>query len=58
MQVKVEKYKGEKELQQGLAKMLSAGWTLQTQATRKQAYSLMTGVFTKKQVHTVTFVKP
>jgi hypothetical protein len=57
MQVKVEKYKGEKELEKGLARMLSAGWKVQDQSTRKQAYSLTTGVFTKKQIHTVTFVK-
>jgi hypothetical protein len=58
MQVKVEKYKGEKALEQGIAKMLVPGWQIQNQAQRKQAYSLATGVFTKKQIHTVTYVKP
>jgi hypothetical protein len=57
MQVKVEKYKGEKALEAGLNSMLAAGWKIQTQSSRKQAYSLATGVFTKKQIHTVTFVK-
>lgn len=56
-EVKVMKFKGEKELERGIEKMLADGWQLQNQASRKQAYSLMTGVFTKKQIHTVTFVK-
>jgi hypothetical protein len=58
MQVKVEKYKGEKALEEGMQKMLAAGWQLQNQAQRKQAYSLATGVFTRKQIHTVTYTKP
>lgn len=58
MQVKVENYKGENELEKGLVKMLTAGWDVQNQSTRKQACSLATGVFTKKQIHTVTFARP
>lgn len=57
MQVKVEKYKGDAALERGLGAMLAAGWSVQTQATRKQAYSALTGVFTNKQIHTVTFTK-
>jgi hypothetical protein len=57
MSVKVEKYKGEADLESGLQKMLAQGWQLQNQSTRKQAYSLTTGLFTKKQIHTVTYTK-
>ncbi len=57
MPVKVEKYKGEQELEQGITKMLAQGWTIQNQSSRKQAYSLLTGIFTKTQLHTVTYVK-
>jgi hypothetical protein len=57
MQVKVEKYKGERELEKGLAKMMDKGWAVQTQASRKRAFRLATGLFTRQQIHTVTFVK-
>ena len=34
MQVKVEKYKGEKALEAGLQQMLAAGWKVQTQSSQ------------------------
>jgi hypothetical protein len=58
MDVKVEKYKGERELERGIEKMLKKGWTVQNQDSRKAMYSMATGIFTRKQIHTVTFVKP
>ena len=57
MTVKVERYKGDKELERGIQKMLAKGWTVSNQASRKATYSLMTGLLTRKQIHTVTFVK-
>jgi hypothetical protein len=41
-----------------MAKMLADGWEVQNQATRKQVWRWTTGVLTKQQVHTVTYVKP
>jgi hypothetical protein len=58
MSVKVEKYKGERALEHGIEKMTGKGWTVQNQNSRKAMYSLATGVFTRKQIHTVTFTKP
>ena len=43
MKAKVEKYKGEKALEEGMQQMLAAGWQIQNQAQRKQAYSLCDG---------------
>ncbi len=56
-QVRVEKYKGEKEMQKGIQKMLAQGWTVDQSSSRKAMYSLATGIFTRKQIHTVTFVR-
>lgn len=58
MKVKVQKYKGERALAKGIESMTKDGWTLQNQSSRKAMYSPLTGVFTSKQVHTVTFGKP
>lgn len=57
MAVKVRKYKGERNLQRGLRKMTAQGWRVENQATRKAAFSFLTGFFTRKQIHTVTFVR-
>jgi hypothetical protein len=53
----VKRYNGDRALERGLQRMKAQGWTPQNVNTRKAAYSLMTGIFTRKQVHTVTFVK-
>lgn len=55
--VKVCKYKGDRALQRGLQKMGGKGWTVQNQSSRKAMYSLLGGLFTRKQIHTVTFVR-
>lgn len=53
----VKKYKGESALQRGLNDMAKNGYVVDQQASRKAMYSLATGVFTRKQIHTVTFRK-
>jgi hypothetical protein len=53
----VKKYKGEKELEQGLTLMATLGYVTQNQASRKAMYSAAAGILTRKQIHTVTFVK-
>ncbi len=55
--VLVKRYKGDNAAQRGIEKMLNAGWEIEGQSGRKQAWSPVTGVFTRKQVHTITFVK-
>lgn len=57
MKVKVRKFKGEQQLARGIERMAKTGWTVQGQSSRKKVYSLTTGIFTRKQIHTVTFVK-
>ncbi len=54
---RVETYKGEKELQRGLQTMRNEGWTVDEQASRKALYSLAAAVFTRKQIHTVTYTR-
>ena len=44
-------------LEETFEKMLKQGWQLQNQDSRKALYSLTTGIFTRKQIHTITFVK-
>jgi hypothetical protein len=53
--VKVVKYKGERKLERGLAKMQAEGWTVQSRSTRKAWWSWLAGIFTRKQIHTITY---
>ena len=55
--VQVKVYKGERRLKKGLVKMAAAGFVVQDRTSRKQLYSWTTGIFTRKQKHTVTFFK-
>lgn len=57
MSVKVQKFKGDRAAAKGIEKMAAKGWTVQNQSTRKAAFSLLAGIFTRKQIHTVTFTK-
>lgn len=57
MRVKVKRYNGERRLQRGLEKMIADGWWVQDQQSRKRVWRLLTGFFTRQQVHTVTFAK-
>lgn len=65
-QVKVITYKGDKDAEHGIEKMLNQGWEIQDSDTRKQWASMHHGasllvpglaLLTKKQKHTVTFVR-
>jgi hypothetical protein len=56
-QVQIKRYKGENAFRRDAEKMYAAGWTIVGQSSRKQMYSLMTGVFTRKQISTVTWTK-
>jgi hypothetical protein len=58
MEVKVEEFRGDRNLARGVERMTNLGWTVEDQTSRKALYSLMTGLFTRKQIYTVTFVKP
>lgn len=57
MDVKVKKYKGEKALERGIREMSAKGWSVQSQTSRKRVWRPSTGLFTRQQIHTVTFVK-
>jgi hypothetical protein len=58
MEVKVEEFRGDRNLARGVERMTNLGWTVEDQTSRKALYSLMMGLFTRKQIYTVTFVKP
>jgi hypothetical protein len=49
--------KGNRAAERKIAFMLGKGYELQGQGSRKVAWSPVTGVFTSKQKHTLTFVK-
>ena len=51
----VKKFKGDRALERGLNDMAKQGYVVDQQASRKALYSAATGVFTRKQIHTVTF---
>lgn len=55
MAITVRRYKGERRLARGLSAMQAEGWSVESHNTRKAWWSWVTGVFTRKQVHTVTF---
>lgn len=56
--VKVVKVKGERRMERTINQMQKKGWTLKDSTSRKAFYSLATGVFTRKQIHTLIFEKP
>lgn len=55
--VQVKRYKGERAFAKDAEKMMATGWHIEGQSTRKQVYSLATGIFTRKGISTVTWVK-
>lgn len=55
MAITIKKYKGNKDAAKGIEKMEKQGWTVRDQASRKAVYSLAAGLFTRKQIHTITF---
>jgi hypothetical protein len=56
-QTAVRKYKGERDLAKGLAKMQADGWQVQSRTSRKLWWRWTSGIFTRKQLHTVTFTR-
>jgi hypothetical protein len=53
----VETVKGDAAARRTIEYYLSRGYELQGQGSRKVVWSPVTGVFTRKQKHTLTFVK-
>lgn len=56
--VVVKTVKGERAAEREIRRMLERGYQLETHGSRKVVWSPLTGVFTRKQKHTLTFVKP
>ena len=48
---------GDHALQRGLHTMERRGWTAEHVTTRTKKWSLLTGIFTRKPIHTVTYTK-
>lgn len=55
--VVVKTVKGEQAAQRMIKQMTGLGYELDTQNTRKVVWSPVTGPFTRKQKHTLTFIK-
>lgn len=55
--VAVKKYRGDRRYRRGLEQMTRAGWRVEAHTARKAMFSLLAGIFTRKQIHTVTFVR-
>ena len=55
--VEIRTYKGERRAQRDMERMLALGYRVQDHNIRKARYGLLAGVFTRKQIHTVTYVR-
>lgn len=55
--IMVRRYKGDKAVETASKELIQDGWHIQGMTTRKAMYSALTGVFTRKQIHTVTWTK-
>ena len=53
----IKKYKGERAAQRGINKMERQGYEVDQAGTRKAMWNWKTGVFTRKQIHTIVFKK-
>jgi hypothetical protein len=53
----VRKFKGDRKLRAGVERMTRDGWRVQAQSTRRAWFSWLTGILTRKQIHTVTFAR-
>lgn len=53
----VKTYKGERAAERGIAEMALRGYVVDAASTRKVVWSPATGLFTRKQKHTVVFTK-
>jgi hypothetical protein len=56
-EVRVKKYKSEKEFQKDAEAMFRAGWHIEGQSTRTKKWSVTTGFFTNKGISTVTWLR-
>jgi hypothetical protein len=56
--VRIVKVTGDQDAANTISQWISQGWQVQSHTTRKASYSAMAGVFTRKQIHTITFVRP
>lgn len=56
MKTTVKTYKGDRALQRGLRKMAEKGWAVQDRTSRKMLWRWYSGIFTRSQKHTITFV--
>jgi len=55
--VVVKTVKGNKAAQRQIRSMLTRGYELEAQSSRKVAWTPLTGLWTRKQKHTLTFIK-
>lgn len=55
--VKVKRYRGDRALRRGIEQMARRGYEVRSQSSRKAMFSLLTGLLTRKQIHTVTFAR-
>lgn len=51
------KYRSDKDFQKALTHWTAAGWTVKSDSARKAMMSLTTGIFTRRQIHTVLWEK-
>ena len=56
-EVKIEKYKSPRKYERGAQQMYREGWSIGGETSRRKRWSWMTGILTRKQVITVTWVR-
>ena len=56
-EVKIEKYKSPRKYERGAQQMYREGWSIGGETARRKRWSWMTGILTRKQVITVTWVR-
>ena len=54
---KIVRVKGDRKAQRILSRYADRGWVVQSHTTRKALFSLGLGLFTRAQIHTITFTK-
>jgi hypothetical protein len=56
-EIKIEKYKSPRKYKRGVEQMYREGWSIGGETFRRKRWSWMTGILTRKQVITVTWVR-
>jgi hypothetical protein len=56
-EVKIEQYKSPRKYKRGVEQMYREGWSIGGETSRRKRWSWMTGILTRKQVITVTWVR-